>query len=246
MPKRRPAGPRRPLDPADPRRPASPAGARRPVGPAEVRHQAGPRRPVGLAGVRHQAGARRPVGLAGVLPAVVAAVLVSGCAVADAGQPADPAPTAAARTLRTPDTLLGLPRSGAPLPAGLPRFRLNELAQEASPATSTVERTYGRGRNGPETIIVSAVSGRITDPQATLARLLKPYRIPKLRTVEFGRFGGEARCGRGRTADEGHLTACAWADPEIAGVVVFLTATKQPDRKEDFLAVRDELEQPTG
>lgn len=246
MPKRRPAGPRRPLDLADPRRPA---GARRPLGPADVRHQAGPRRPLGPLGPvdrRHQAGPRRPLGLAGVLPAVVVAVLVSGCAVADAGQSAGPAPTAAARTLRTPDTLLGLPRSGAPLPAGLPRFRLNELAREATPATSTVERTYGRGRSGPETIIVSAVSGRITDPQATLARLLKPYRIPKLRTVEFGRFGGEARCGRGRTADEGHLTACAWADPEIAGVVVFLTATKQPDRKEDFLTVRDELEQPTG
>ncbi|MEU1754627.1 hypothetical protein ABZ436_18425 [Micromonospora matsumotoense] len=210
------------------------------------RRPAGPRRPLGLADPRRPAGARRPLGLAGVLPAVVAAVLLTGCAVADAGQPAGPDPTPAARTLRTPDTLLGLPRSGAPLPAGLPRFRLNELAREATPATSTVERTYGRGRNGPETIIVSAVSGRITDPQATLARLLKPYRIPKVRTVEFGRFGGEARCGRGRTADEGHLTACAWADPEIAGVVVFLTATKQPDRKEDFLTVRDELEQPTG
>ncbi|MBO4162169.1 MULTISPECIES: hypothetical protein [Micromonospora] len=207
------------------------------------RRPAGPRRP---AARRHPAAPRRPLGLTGALPALVAAALVAGCAVSDTGQPAGPAPTPAARTLRTPDTLLDLPRSGAPLPAGLPRFRLDELTRQAAPATSTVEATYSRGRSGPETIMVSAVSGRIADPQATLALLLKPYRIPKPRSVEFGRFGGEARCGRGRTADEGHLTACAWADPEIAGVVVFLTPTKQPDRKDDFLAVRDELEQPTG
>ncbi|WP_328342410.1 hypothetical protein [Micromonospora sp. NBC_00421] len=213
------------------------------------RRPAGPRRPTVLTGLHTRfglAGARRRFGLAGALPAVTATVLAAGCAVSDVGRPAAPAPTPAARTLRTPDTLLGLPRSGAPLPAGLPRFRLNELTREAAPATSTVEGAYSRGRPAPETIMVSAVSGTIADPQATLARLLKPYQIPKPRTVEFGRFGGEARCGRGRTADEGHLTACAWADPEVAGVVVFLTATKQPDRKEDFLTVRDELERPTG
>ncbi|MFI9641617.1 hypothetical protein ACIG87_16385 [Micromonospora sp. NPDC051925] len=177
---------------------------------------------------------------------MAATVLATGCAVPDDGPAANPAPSPVARTLRTPDTLLGMPRSDVRLPAGLPRIRLDELTREAAPATSTTEGTYGRGRPTPETIIVSAVSGTIADPQATLTRLLAPYRLPKPRTVEFGRFGGEARCGRGRTADEGHLTACAWADPEIAGVVVFLTAAKQPDRKEDFLTVRDELERPTG
>ncbi|WP_422754366.1 hypothetical protein [Micromonospora sp. WMMD708] len=192
------------------------------------------------------AGPRHPLGRAGLLPVVVATVLATGCTVTDVERQASPVPTPVARTLRTPDTLLGLPRSGAPLPTGLPRFRLNELTREAAPATSTVEGVYGRGRPTPETIVVSAVSGTVTDPQATLDRLLKPYRIPKPRSVEFGRYGGEARCGRARTADEGHLTACAWADPEVAGVVVFLTGTRQPDRKEDFLTIRDELEQPTG
>ncbi|MEU1889148.1 hypothetical protein [Micromonospora sp. WMMD987] len=192
------------------------------------------------------AGPHRPVSLAGVLSAMVATVLATGCAAIDDERPAAPVPSPPARTLRTPDTLLTLPRSGARLPAGLPRFRLNELTREATPATSTVEATYGHSRPTVETIIVSAVSGTVADPQATLDRLLKPYRIPKPRTVEFGRFGGEARCGRGRTADEGHLTACAWADPEVAGVVVFLTATRQPDRKEDFLTIRDELERPAG
>ncbi|WP_194821370.1 hypothetical protein [Micromonospora sp. S-DT3-3-22] len=206
---------------------------RRPAGPG---HPHDPR----------PAGPRRRPGPVAVLPAVVATVLATGCAVADVERPTPPTPTPVARTLRTPDTLLGLPRSGTPLPAGLPRFRLNELTREATPATSTVEGVYGRGRPTPETIVVSAVSGTVADPQATLARLLKPYRIPKPRSVEFGRYGGEARCGRGRTADEGHLTACAWADPEVAGVVVFLTATRQPDRKEDFLTIRDELEQPAG
>ncbi len=206
---------------------------RRPTGPG---HPHDPR----------PAGPRRRPGPIGMLPAVVATVLATGCAVADVQRPTPPTPTPVARTLRTPDTLLGLPRSGTPLPAGLPRFRLNELTREATPATSTVEGVYGRGRPAPETIVVSAVSGTVADPQATLDRLLKPYRIPKPRSVEFGRYGGEARCGRGRTGDEGHLTACAWADPEVAGVVVFLTATRQPDRKEDFLTIRDELEQPTG
>ncbi|MGX4658243.1 hypothetical protein ACWCHM_31680 [Micromonospora sp. SCSIO 07396] len=228
MPKRRPAGPRHPLDPTVPHRPSR------------------PHLPLGLPRASGPAGLRRTLGRIGSLPAVVATVLATGCAVADVERASVPTPTPVARTLRTPDTLLGLPRTGTPLPAGLPRFRLNELTREASPATSTVEGVYGQGRPTPETIVVSAVSGTVADPQAMLDRLLKPYRIPKPRSVEFGRYGGEARCGRGRTADQGHLTACAWADPEVAGVVVFLTATKQPDRKEDFLTIRDELEQPTG
>ncbi|WP_329015563.1 hypothetical protein OG271_08805 [Micromonospora rifamycinica] len=192
------------------------------------------------------AGPRRPLSVAGVLWAVAATVLATGCAAVDDERPAAPVPTPPARTLRTPDTLLAMPRSTVPLPAGLPRFRLDELTREAAPATSTVEATYGRSRPTAETIVVSAVSGTVADSQATLARLLKPYRIPKPKPVEFGRFGGEARCGRGRTADQGHLTACAWADPEVAGVVVFLTAARQPDRKEDFLTIRDELERPAG
>ena len=239
MPKRRPAGPRRPLDLADPRRPA---GARRPLGrptcaTRPVRAARSPAHPAGPATARR---------LAGVLPAVVAAVLVSGCAVADAGQSAGPAPTAAARTLRTPDTLLGLPRSGAPLPAGLPRFRLNELAREATPATSTVERTYGRGRVRPRDDHRERRLGPDHRPAGHPGPATEA--VPDSEAQDGGvrpvRRRGPLR--RGRTADEGHLTACAWADPEIAGVVVFLTATKQPDRKEDFLTVRDELEQPTG
>ncbi|MFY1680126.1 hypothetical protein ACN265_01125 [Micromonospora sp. WMMD730] len=231
MPKRRPAGPGHRSGPTVAHRPPQPTG---------------PRLRPGLPRTAGPVGPRRLLGRIGLLPAVVATVLATGCAVADVERTSAPTPTPVARTLRTPDTLLGLPRSGTPLPAGLPRFRLNELTREATPATSTVEAVYGRGRRSPETIVVSAVSGTVPDPQAMLDRLLKPYRIPKPRSVEFGRYGGEARCGRGRTADEGHLTACAWADPEVAGVVVFLTATKQPDRKEDFLTIRDELEQTTG
>ena len=195
---------------------------------------------------RRPAGVRRPSALGGTLPVVAATLLGAGCAVSDVGPVASPEPSPPARTLHTPATLLGLPRSAGRLPAELPRFRLNELTARVSPATSTAEATYGGGRPDTETIVISAASGTDADPEATLTELLLPYRLPKVRTVELGRFGGEARCGRGRTADAGHLTACAWADPQVVGVVVFLTAAKQPDRKADFLTIRDELERPAG
>ncbi|MFJ6196000.1 hypothetical protein [Micromonospora sp. NPDC092111] len=182
----------------------------------------------------------------GVLTA--ATILATGCAVPDTGRAVSaPTPSAApGRKLRTPDSLLGLPKSMDRAATSVPQARLEEFKREVGEPTSAIGWAYGGGTRAQEMIMVSAASGRIPDPEGTLTRALRPYQISKVKTVEIGRFGGEARCGRGRTEKGDHLTVCGWADPEIVGVVVFLSAAKQDDRKADFLTVRGELERPAG
>ena len=60
------------------------------------------------------------------------------------------------------------------------------------------------------------------------------------------RFGGEVRCGRGRTEDKGYLTVCGWADPQTAGVVAFVSSRKQLELNTEFYAIRDTLDGTVG
>ncbi|MGB2571147.1 hypothetical protein ACPFP2_22265 [Micromonospora citrea] len=192
---------------------------------------------------RRPSGVRRSAALLGALVTTGVTVLTSGCAPVGGDRTATPAPTATApRKLALPETVLGLPPSTRPELIQLSRSPLDRLRTEVTDPTSTVDGAYaGRARNA-DAVVVSGVSGTVTDPQGALTRVLSPYPVKIFRTVEYGRFAGEARCGRGRTEDRGYLTVCGWADPQTAGVVAFVSSRKQLELNTEFYAIRDTLD----
>ncbi|TDB72773.1 hypothetical protein [Micromonospora sp. KC721] len=195
----------------------------------------------------------RPIGPPGLFALLTtllitsAVVLTSGCARVGGQPAATPAPTATtARTLALPETVLGLPRSPKPELTRVSRSSLERLRESAADVTSSVDGAYtGRARTA-DAVVVSGVSGRFTDLDATLTRVLRPYPVTTFRTVEYGRFNGEARCGRGRTENKRYLTVCGWADPQTAGVVAFISARRQLELTTEFFEIRDRLDGTTG
>ncbi|WP_346535615.1 hypothetical protein [Micromonospora sp. DPT] len=139
-----------------------------------------------------------------------------------------------------------MPKSMSRVLTGVPRSRLDQLKREVGEATSAVGWAYGGETPDADVVFVSGASGRVSDQAAALDRALLPYRISTTERVEVGRFGGEARCGRGRTEDNSYMTVCGWADSETVGVVAFVSSRPQGDRTADFLSVRGELERPAG
>ncbi|MEV4481129.1 hypothetical protein [Micromonospora coxensis] len=190
---------------------------------------------------RRPRGGRRSAALLGAL--VTTGVLISGCALPGGERTATPAPTATApRKLALPETVLGLPRSTRQELVLLSRAPLDRLLAEVTDPTSTVDGAYAGRTRSADGVVVSGVSGTVTDPEGALARVLSPYPVKTFRTVEYGRYGGEVRCGRGRTEDKGYLTVCGWADPQTAGVVAFVSPRKQLELNTEFYAIRDTLD----
>ncbi|TDC76182.1 hypothetical protein E1193_24325 [Micromonospora sp. KC606] len=195
---------------------------------------------------RRPTGPCRPVALLAVLVATGAVTFTSGCARVGGERAATPAPTTAAhRALTLPETVLGLPRSKKPELTRVSRSSLERLRDQVTDATSTIEGAYARSARKADAVVVSGVSGTVTDLDGALARVLRPYPVKTFRTVEYGRYGGEARCGRGLTEDRRYLTVCGWADPETAGVVAFISAHRQLELNTEFFEIRDRLDGTT-
>ncbi|TDB75204.1 hypothetical protein [Micromonospora sp. KC723] len=196
---------------------------------------------------RRPTGPCRPVALLAALVATGAVTFTSGCARVGDERAATPAPTAtASRTLTLPDTVLGLPPSTRPELTRVSRSSLKRLGAEVTDVTSSIEGAYAGSARNADAVVVSGVSGTVTDREGTLTRVLRPYPITTFRTVEYGRFDGEARCGRGRTGDKHYLTVCGWADPETAGVIAFISARRQLELNTEFFEIRDRLDGTTG
>ncbi|SCG61415.1 hypothetical protein [Micromonospora halophytica] len=194
---------------------------------------------------RRPSGAGRPAALFSTLVTAGVVVLALGCAPVGGERTATP-PAAAPRTLTLPETVLGMPRSTSPELIRFSRSPLDRLRAEVTDPTSTVDGAYAWRRRNEDAVVVTGVSGTVTDPQGALTRVLSPYPVKTFRTVEYGRFAGEARCGRGRTEDRGYLTVCGWADPQTAGVVAFVSSRKQLELNTEFYGIRDTLDGTAG
>ena len=174
-----------------------------------------------------QAGSGRRAAAAGML-AFAVLMMAGGCARAaetvereSAPRSTSPSPSAAMRVVQ-PETLTGIPESAS--------RRLREQAQQNTDnlkqfldgeATSEVGSVYAL-RDSSVTYLLSAVSGKVTDPKASLDKSFAD--LPKLAGVKPSRpgpMGGEARCGSGET--EGvPVTVCMWADNDTIGMVAVL------------------------
>lgn len=151
----------------------------------------------------------------------------------------------AARKLRAPETLLGLPKSMDREGIGLAQRHLDKLKREVGQPTSAIGWPYANKGPDADAVLISGASGTITDQQGAIERALQPYRIDSHEAVDAGELGGTARCGRGRP-DEVFLIVCAWADDQTLGVVVFLSSRPQADRTTQFLEVRKAVTEPAA
>ncbi|WP_433345032.1 hypothetical protein [Micromonospora sp. CA-111912] len=178
-------------------------------------------------------------------------LLTTGCArlTDDVGRRlADrPSPTPAAEMrLDAPDVLLGWPQS-------LDR-RIRESAESAmghfkqllDGDTTSAVGTAWAPLEGGSALMVSGVSGRVRDPQATLDRVFAGLpKVSDVQPVPPGPLGGVAACGSYSTED---LTAhaCAWADNGSFALVSMLNlpAGKRPEER--LVEVRGTLEHAGG
>jgi hypothetical protein len=179
-------------------------------------------------------------------------LLAGGC-----GRGAEPAtrPTASASSsapvvamrLEKPEKLLsGWPESMSrtlrePAQKNMGNFKLL-LDGEPTSAVGTAYTTA----DGQYTALVSGVTGRVTDPKATLDRIF--VNLPRLTGVaptRPGPLGGEARCGKGATQGV-NVEVCAWADRYSIGMVTFLGFPKSGSADDMFVRARSQLEHPVG
>ncbi|WP_262283439.1 hypothetical protein [Micromonospora sp. MA102] len=94
------------------------------------------------------------------------------------------------------------------------------------------------------TALVSGVSGKVTDPKATLDRIFATLpRLSGVKPTRPGPMGGEARCGKGETQGV-NVEVCAWADHHSIGMVTFLGFPKSGSADSLFVRARSQLEHP--
>ncbi|RBJ00860.1 hypothetical protein DRA43_20145 [Micromonospora provocatoris] len=186
-----------------------------------------------------------------LLLAATTLILIAGCAPEPATQlksGASPvgAPSPVTRTLRMPETLLGLTKNMDRVAIEGAKRHLDTLKREVAPATSAVGWAYGGHGPDADMVFITGVSGTVTDQQGLIERSLSPYRVGALEQVDAGRLGGTARCGRGRTEMKSYLVVCAWADAQTLGVVAFLSSRPIGDRTAQFLDVRQAMTETAG
>ncbi|SCF22118.1 hypothetical protein GA0070215_11213 [Micromonospora marina] len=188
---------------------------------------------------------------ASLLLAATALILTSGCAPEPATPPRSAttpvgAPLPVVRTLRTPDTLLGLTKNMDRVAIESAKRHLDTLKREVAPATSAAGWAYGGHGPDADMVFVTGVSGTVIDQQGLVERALNPYRVGAREQVDAGPLGGTARCGQGRTEMESYLVVCAWADTQTLGIVAFLSSRPIGDRTAQFLEVREAMTETAG
>ncbi|MEU5949925.1 hypothetical protein ABZ793_30855 [Micromonospora sp. NPDC047465] len=105
------------------------------------------------------------------------------------------------------------------------------------------ERGWHRPAGG-STILISAVSGTVSDPTASLdATFTNLTHLTTVAPTAPGPLGDEARCGTGQ--DKGaHIEACGWADNHTVALVTFIGFPAAQSRADDFRQIRSQLENP--
>ncbi|MDG4811181.1 hypothetical protein O7634_30875 [Micromonospora sp. WMMD1120] len=95
-------------------------------------------------------------------------------------------------------------------------------------------------------ILISAVSGTITDPTAALDRMFGGLpNITDVAPIRAGALGGVAACGAAQGKKGIPVDFCAWSDPHTLGMVTFIGFANTDDPHGVFGQIRTELEQPT-
>ncbi|MFJ6167774.1 hypothetical protein ACIQH6_21815 [Micromonospora orduensis] len=94
-------------------------------------------------------------------------------------------------------------------------------------------------------IQISAVSGTITDPTATLDKVFAGLpKVTDVGSVAPGPLGGVAGCGTGQAGTGIPVDVCVWSDQHTIGMVTFVKFTKADDPRGVFGQIRAELERP--
>ncbi|TQJ23278.1 hypothetical protein FBZ33_3544 [Micromonospora sp. A202] len=129
------------------------------------------------------------------------------------------------------------------------------LAAGPTSATGTAyvraEEVYSRERglhipsDDQRVILISAVSGTITDPTATLNKIFAGLpKVTDVGSVVPGPLGGVAGCGTGQAGTGIPVDVCVWSDQHTIGMVTFMNFTKADDPRGVFGQIRAELERP--
>jgi hypothetical protein len=94
-------------------------------------------------------------------------------------------------------------------------------------------------------ILISAVSGTITDPTAALDKIFAGLpNVTNVAPIRPGPLGGMAGCGTGQAKTGIPVNVCAWSDHHTLGMVTFIGFAKTDDPHGVFGQIRAELEQP--
>ncbi|MEV4757511.1 hypothetical protein AB0J86_20685 [Micromonospora sp. NPDC049559] len=147
--------------------------------------------------------------------------------------------------LVTPQTLGGLPQSPSRPLWNASRETLAALRLEVGETTSAIAAPYGGRTETEDAIVVSAAAGTIDEPSALLWAIVAAIDdATDIRPVRPGPLGGDAKCVVGHSS-QGKQAVCAWADNDSVGIVRFLSDSLR-DRRDEFVEIRAQLEQPAG
>ncbi|WP_433284613.1 hypothetical protein [Micromonospora sp. CA-244673] len=155
---------------------------------------------------------------------------------------ASPSPAAPMRVVKPEKLLSGWPESTS----GTLRDQAQQNTDTFKPfldgeATSEVGAAYALLDNST-TILVSGVSGRVTDSKGSLDKIFAALpRLSDIQPIRPGPMGGEARCGKGETQDV-KVHVCAWADNHTIGMVTQLGSSGFSPNK--FVQARSQIERP--
>ncbi|MEU8110946.1 hypothetical protein [Micromonospora sp. NPDC048947] len=207
----------------------------------------------------------RPAGST-VLRTLAAAILLfaTGCAgPADTAAPAAVAPSSSPATvmrLDKPAKLLGTwPESVDRVLRGQAEQNMGNFKKLLSGdptsalgtafvrATEVYSRQDGLHIPGDDqrVILVSAVSGTIADPTATVDRIFAGLpNVTNVEAVQPGPLGGMARCGIGQARTGLRVDICVWGDQHTLGMVTFIGFAQADDPHAVFGQIRAELEHP--
>ncbi|WP_157562513.1 hypothetical protein [Micromonospora chokoriensis] len=177
-------------------------------------------------------------------------LMVSGCS-----RPADTVErTAEARSSSSPAVAMRLDKPEKLL-SGWPESMSRKLREQAQQTlggfkalldgepTSAVGTAYATP-DGQYTALASGVSGKVTNPKATMDEVFAALpRLSDVKPTPPGPMGGEARCGKGETQGV-NVDVCAWADRHSIGMVAFIGFPKSGDPDSLFVQARSQLEHP--
>ncbi|MEU7585406.1 hypothetical protein AB0A95_03800 [Micromonospora sp. NPDC049230] len=94
-------------------------------------------------------------------------------------------------------------------------------------------------------ILISAVSGTITDPTAALHETFAGLpKVTDMAPIKPGPLGGVAGCGTAPAKTGIPVDICVWSDHQTLGMVTFVGFAKTDDPQGVFGQIRAELEQP--
>ncbi|GAA3940274.1 hypothetical protein [Actinoplanes auranticolor] len=182
------------------------------------------------------------------LPLLLCGLLaLAGCSASDP-KPATaptvtPSPSAAPPVVRLvlPAEMNGLPRTTTAKWLKRPKSAEKFLKRHVfAPTGASVAAAYLDPDDISETVEVSAASGQVADPAATLRMLTaNSVTLEDVRPAAPGTPGGVGTCGLSREQQPAVATVCHWAEP---GSVGWVTIWSLKDRRKSFAGIRAQLQ----